>query len=73
MEWRTTSAIVLRVSWLRRRRKRLATAAKCLDDNGWTIEHLRPSEIAVMGWTGDQGPGEGRQPPLPECFLEFMP
>jgi hypothetical protein len=46
--------------------------ASCLSGGiSYTIT-FRPPEKAVMGWVGNEELGEPQQPPLPECFYEFM-
>ena len=52
MERRLTSAFVRRVPWLWGRKKRLASAARCLESNGWTIEHLSTKELVATSLDG---------------------
>ena len=47
MERRTSSAFVRRVRWLWGRKRRLSAAARCLERNGWTVEHVSTKELVA--------------------------
>jgi hypothetical protein len=52
MKAQALSAFVRRIPWPSGRKRRLATAARCLETNGWTIERLTTKELGATCMDG---------------------